>query len=84
MNVWLRASAWNVFAGGPKTSFETFAGTNGVIFQSHYGSSWLGLDGGVTVQLSKQSALYANAGYDYGFGLARQAFTGRIGLQAQW
>ena len=84
VNVWLRASAWNVFAGGPKTSFETFAGTNGVIFQSHYGSSWLGLDGGVTAQLSKQSALYANAGYDYGFGLARQAFTGRIGLQAQW
>jgi hypothetical protein len=38
----------------------------------------------VTAQLSKQAALYANAGYDYGFGLARQAFTGRIGLQAQW
>jgi outer membrane autotransporter protein len=84
INVWLRASAWNVFAGGPKTNFETFAGTNGVIFQSQYGSSWLGLDGGVTAQLSKQAALYANAGYDYGFGLARQAFTGRIGLQAQW
>lgn len=84
INVWLRASAWNVFAGAPKTYFETFAATNAVAFQSQYGSSWLGVDAGVTAQLSKQSALYANGGYDYGFGLSRQAFTGRLGLQVQW
>lgn len=84
INVWLRASAWQVFAGSPQTNFATFAGTDSVPFSTNYGRSWLGLDGGVTAQLSKQASLYANAGYDYGFGLSRQAFTGRIGLQAQW
>ena len=84
VNVWLRASAWQVFAGSPQTNFATFAGTDAVPFTTNYGKSWLGIDGGVTAQLSKQASLYANAGYDYGFGLSRQAFTGRIGLQAQW
>lgn len=84
IDIWVRANVWNVFNGDAKTQFATSTRLDPVMFSTAYGSSWLGLDGGVTAQLSKQSALYANAGYDYGFGLARQAFTGRIGLQAQW
>ena len=84
IDVWVRANVWNVFNGAAKTQFATLSNADPVIFNTQYGSSWLGVDAGVTAQLSKQSALYANGGYDYGFGLSRQAFTGRLGLQVQW
>ena len=84
IDVWVRANVWNVFNGAAKTQFATTSNADPVIFSTLYGSSWLGLDAGVTAQLTKQAALYANGGYDYGFGLSRQAFTGRLGLQVQW
>lgn len=84
VNVRTPARVWNVFASSPKTSFEIFAATEPLAYQFRYGSLWLGIDGGVTARLSKNSTFFANTGYYYRFGLSRQAFTGRVDLQAQW
>lgn len=80
----LRASVWHVFTGEPETTFSTFDGRYPVDFSADIGTTWLALDAGFTSAVSEAVSLTGTAGYEYGFGDSRQAFTGRLGLSVAW
>ena len=79
----LRANVWHVFADNPQTTFSSLDGTDKVDFSADVGTTWLALDAGVTTAVTENASLFANAGYEYGFG-DRQAGTGRVGFTVTW
>jgi len=79
----LRANVWYVFADNPQTTFSSLDGTDKVDFSADVGTTWLALDAGVTTTVTENASLFANAGYEYGFG-DRQAGTGRVGFTVTW
>jgi outer membrane autotransporter protein len=80
----LRASVWHVFTGDPETTFSTFDGRYPVDFSADIGKTWLALDAGFTSAVTEAVSLTGTAGYEYGFGDSRQAFSGRFGLSVSW
>jgi len=79
----LRANVWHVFADEPQTTFSSLEGTNAVNFVADDGTTWLAIDAGLTTAVTENASLFANAGYEYGFG-DRQAGTGRVGFTVIW
>lgn len=79
----LRANVWHVFADNPQTTFSSLEGSDPVSFDANFGTTWLALDAGITTAVTESASLFANAGYEYGFG-DRQAGTGRLGVTVNW
>jgi outer membrane autotransporter protein len=79
----LRANVWHVFSDNPQTTFSSLDGTDKVDFGADFGTTWLSLDAGLTTAVTENASLFANAGYEYGFG-DRQAGTGRVGFTVIW
>ena len=79
----LRANVWHVFSDNPQTTFSSLDGTDKVDFGADFGTTWLAFDAGLTTAVTENASLFANAGYEYGFG-DWQAGTGRVGLTVIW
>lgn len=80
----LRANVWHVFADNPQTTFSSLEGSDAVSFDADFGTTWLALDAGISTAITEHASLFANAGYEYGFGDSRQAGTGRLGFTVNW
>ncbi len=80
----LRANVWHVFADNPQTAFSSLEGSDAVSFVADFGTTWLALDAGISTAVTERASLFANAGYEYGFGDSRQAGTGRLGFTVNW
>ncbi len=80
----LRANVWHVFADNPQTTFSSLEGSDAVSFDADFGTTWLALDAGISTAVTERASLFANAGYEYGFGDSRQAGTGRLGFTVNW
>ncbi|MGO4676074.1 autotransporter outer membrane beta-barrel domain-containing protein [Bosea sp. 2YAB26] len=82
MTAWLKASLWNEFLGNPKTSFSSATGF--IPFRSDLGGAWAELKAGIDAQLTRNTALYATAGYSIGFDGRSHAYDGRLGIKVSW
>jgi outer membrane autotransporter protein len=54
------------------------------VFQADLGSYWAEVEGGLTHQMSKISALYANVGYQWNLDHDTHAWTGKVGVRINW
>lgn len=79
---WLRLNLWREFRGRPITEFSSADGY--VPFQANMRGSWWQLNGGVTWQLDAATSLYANLGYQRGFGRSFDAWDGKVGVRLNW
>ncbi|MGO4677868.1 autotransporter outer membrane beta-barrel domain-containing protein [Bosea sp. 2YAB26] len=82
LTAWLKASLWNEFLGDPKTSFSSATGL--IPFHADLGGSWAELRTGVDAQISRNTALYASAGYSIGLNGRSRAYDGRLGIKVSW
>jgi len=82
MTAWLKASVWNEFLGSPKTSFSSATGF--IPFRSDMGGAWAELKAGVGAAITRNTALFASAGYSVGFDGRSHAYDGRLGIKVSW
>lgn len=82
MTAWLKASLWNEFRGDPRTSFSSETGP--ISFRSDLGGAWAEIKAGLDTQITKNTALYASAGYSVGLNGRSHAYDGRLGLKTSW
>jgi outer membrane autotransporter protein len=82
MIAWLKASLWNEFLGSPKTSFSSATGF--IPFRSDLGGAWAEVKVGVDAAITRNTALYASAGYSVGFDGRSHAYDGRVGIKVTW
>ncbi|APG05641.1 hypothetical protein BJI69_18175 [Luteibacter rhizovicinus DSM 16549] len=79
---WLRLNLWREFKGRPVTEFSSADGY--VPFKANMHGSWWQLNGGTTWQLNAGTSIYANLGYQRGFGRSFDAWDGKLGLRWNW
>lgn len=79
---WGRLNLWHEFSDQPETVFETEK--REVTFTADTGSTWLELNGGTTVQLSRRSVLYLNLSYQWDIDGQGYAYSGKFGLRFNW
>lgn len=79
---WLRLNLWREFKGRPITEFSSADGY--VPFKGSMRGSWWQLNGGMSWQLTDATSLYANLGYQRGFGRSFDAWDGKLGLRWNW
>src|ERR1700754_1914380 len=79
---WLRLNLWREFKGRPVTEFSSAEGY--VPFKASLRGSWWQLNGGMTWQLNRETSLYANLGYQRGFGRNFDAWDGKVGFRWNW
>ncbi|MDU0339157.1 autotransporter family protein [Bosea rubneri] len=82
LTTWVKASLWNEFLGNPKTSFSSATGPIG--FRSDLGGTWAEVKAGVDAQLTRNTAIYASAGYSVGTDGRSHAYDGRLGVKVSW
>ncbi|CAN7585150.1 autotransporter outer membrane beta-barrel domain-containing protein [Bosea sp. LjRoot237] len=82
MTAWLKASVWNEFLGSPKASFSSATGF--IPFRSDLGGAWAEIKAGVDAAITRNTALYASAGYSVGFDGRSHAYDGRVGIKITW
>ncbi|HEV7334830.1 MAG TPA: autotransporter outer membrane beta-barrel domain-containing protein [Bosea sp. (in: a-proteobacteria)] len=82
LTAWLKASVWNEFLGDPKASFSSATGF--IPFRSDLGGTWGEVKVGIDAQTSRNTAIYASAGYSVGFNGRSHAYDGRLGLKVTW
>jgi len=82
VTAWFRPSLWQEFSGDPKTLFSSEAGF--IPFRADLGEAWLELNGGITAQIDRFTALYANASYHIGIDGRSAAWDGKVGLRVNW
>jgi autotransporter family porin len=80
---WLRLNVWKEFRGNPTTAFSSADGD--VPFDGDIKGTWWQLNGGTTWQMDANTSLYANVGYQKGFGSRGfRAWDGKIGVRWNW
>jgi len=79
---WLRLNLWREFKGQPITEFSSAYGY--IPFQANIRGTWWQLNGGMTWQLGRKTSLYANLGYQRGFGRSFNAWDGKLGVRWNW
>lgn len=82
LTAWLKASLWNEFLGNPKTEFSSATGL--IPFRADLGGSWAELRTGIDAQISRNTAVYASAGYQIGLNGRSHAYDGRLGIKVSW
>ncbi|MDR0183322.1 autotransporter outer membrane beta-barrel domain-containing protein [Lysobacter arvi] len=83
MSGWLRANVWHEFEGEPLTLFSSARGD--LPFQADISGSWWQLNAGMTRQIGRNTAWYANVGYQRSFGGNRfDAWDGKLGMRWNW
>ena len=82
MTAWLKASLWNEFLGSPKTSFSSATGF--IPFRSDLGGAWGEIKAGIDAQITRNTAIYASAGYSIGLDGRSHAYDGRVGIKFSW
>ncbi|SEB92261.1 outer membrane autotransporter barrel domain-containing protein [Beijerinckia sp. 28-YEA-48] len=82
MTAWLKVSVWNEFLGNPKTSFSSATGF--IPFSADLGGAWAEIKAGADAQVSKNTSLYASAGYSVGFNGRSHSYNGRLGIKVVW
>ncbi|GAU82776.1 autotransporter protein [Bosea sp. BIWAKO-01] len=82
LTAWLKASLWNEFLGNPKTEFSSATGL--IPFRADLGASWAELRTGLDAQITRNTALYASAGYSIGLNGRSHAYDGRLGIKVSW
>ena len=53
-------------------------------FRADLGGTWVELNSGITAQIDRATALYANAAYQLGLDGRSEAWDGKIGLRVNW
>ncbi len=79
---WVRVSGLTMLAG--QSAQTVMQGTDGRFptnIDSQAGTSWMALDGGLNVSMSKNSQLYLNVGYSTSLNPSYQGVYGRVGVQ---
>ncbi|MGO4671352.1 autotransporter outer membrane beta-barrel domain-containing protein [Bosea sp. 2YAB26] len=82
LTAWLKASLWNEFMGNPKTAFSSATGF--IPFRADLGGSWAEFKVGADAQMTRNTALYASAGYSIGLNGRSHAYDGRLGIKVSW
>ncbi|UZF91271.1 autotransporter family protein [Bosea sp. NBC_00550] len=82
MTAWLKASLWNEFLGSPMTSFSSATGF--IPFRSDLGGAWGEIKAGIDAQITRNTAIYASAGYSIGLDGRSHAYDGRVGIKFSW
>lgn len=79
---WLRVNYKHEFLDNPVTTFSSEDGP--VEFVSDLGADWAEVNAGLTRQLSPQSALLLNGGYQWNLDKDTQAWTAKFGVRFNW
>ena len=82
ITAWIRPSLWNEFRGNPTTSFSSQTGF--IPFHADLGGLWGEINAGVSGQITRNTALYANASYQSRFDGGGFAYTGKTGVRVNW
>ena len=70
------------FRDDPSTTFASEDGP--VEFRSDLGANWMELNGGLTKQMSTNSALLLNGGYQWNLDKDSEAWTAKLGVRFNW
>jgi outer membrane autotransporter protein len=82
LTVWVRPNLWHEFLDAPTTEFSSADGYVG--FQPDAINWWAQINVGMTLQMTRTSSLYANAGYDFDFNGRYRGYDGKVGLRVNW
>ena len=82
VTAWFRPNYWHEFSGDPRTLFSSATGF--IPFRADLGEAWIELNSGITVQIDRTTALFANASYQIGVDGRSEAWDGKIGLRVNW
>jgi len=76
---WFRPNYWHEFSGDVRTLFSSEIGF--VPFLANVAEDWVELNTGLTVQVGRNTALFANGSYNIATDGNGEAWDGRIGLK---
>jgi outer membrane autotransporter protein len=79
---WVRPSYWHEFSSDPKTLFSSQIGF--LPFRANVGVNWGEIATGLTVQVDRNTALFASASYTTDLEGDGEAWDGKLGLKVAW
>jgi outer membrane autotransporter protein len=80
--VWFRPSYWHEFSDDARTLFSSEIGF--VPFRANIAENWVELNTGLTVQVGRNTALFASGSYDIDVDGNGEAWDGKVGLKVVW
>jgi outer membrane autotransporter protein len=82
VTAWLRPSVWHEFSSDPRTLFSSQIGF--LPFRANVGEWWAEIATGLTVQVDRNTALFASASYNADLDGDGEAWDGKIGFKVAW